>query len=149
MKNIVSTTKVINASAEKIFAILSDPRRHKEIDGSGQIQGFVDAPEKLSLGSKFTMDIKVGAPYKTTNTVKSYEENREISWSHFGRHVWKYQLKPVDENATEVTHSWSWDPCPLPERLFLTFMKFPEKNLKSMQATLERLAELLEVRPSL
>jgi len=31
---IKSARIVINAPAEKIFAILSNPRRHKEIDGS-------------------------------------------------------------------------------------------------------------------
>jgi hypothetical protein len=37
-EQIKSARIVINAPAEKIFAILSNPRRHKEIDGSSTIQ---------------------------------------------------------------------------------------------------------------
>ena len=50
---IKSARIIINAPAEKIFNLLANPKRHKEIDGSNTIQGNLNGPERLSLGSKF------------------------------------------------------------------------------------------------
>jgi hypothetical protein len=45
-EQIKSARIVINAPAEKIFAILSNPHRHKEIDGSHTIQENISGPDK-------------------------------------------------------------------------------------------------------
>ena len=144
MSNSVSVSKTIKTTPDKIFDLLCDPRRHSEIDGSGQIKGFVDAPDRLSLGAKFSMDIKLGARYKTTNTVISFKENKEISWKHIGRHVWKYELKENGDGTTTVTETWDWSTCPLPERIGLELAGFPKRNTKNIELTLERLASILE-----
>ena len=41
-------------------------------------------------------------------TVVSFEDGREIAWRHFGRHVWRWRLEPV-EAGTMVTESFEWD----------------------------------------
>ena len=69
---IKSARIVINAPAEKIFAILSNPQRHKEIDGSNTIQENISGPDKLVLGSKFGMKMHLGINYRILNTVTEY-----------------------------------------------------------------------------
>ena len=77
-EKIKSARIVINAPAEKIFAILTDPRRHKEIDGSSTIQENISGPDKLVLGSKFGMQMHLGIDYRIRNTVVEYRENQLI-----------------------------------------------------------------------
>ena len=42
--------------ATEIFAILSDASRHADFDGSGSVRQARKAPERLHLGSKFSME---------------------------------------------------------------------------------------------
>ena len=53
----VHRTAVIGAAPAAIFAVLTDPRTHVALDGSGTVQGVVDAPERLELGSHFRMQM--------------------------------------------------------------------------------------------
>ena len=106
---IVSVERVIPAAPGLIFEILADPRQHSKIDGSGSVKAAkVSAPSRLSKGSKFTMDMKILIPYKMTNTVVEFEENRRIAWQHFGGHIWRYILKPVD-GGTKVTEQFDYN----------------------------------------
>jgi hypothetical protein len=90
---IKSARIVIDASAERIFSLLSDPSRHMDIDGSRTIQGNFSGPTKLELGSKFGMQMKLGIKYRILNTVVEFEENRRIAWRHLGRWRWRYELR--------------------------------------------------------
>lgn len=138
----VSVSRVVPAPPEEIFDLLADPRRHGEIDGSGSVQGVLpDTPERLSLGAKFGMQMKVGLPYKIKNEVVEFDEGRRLAWRHFGHHVWRYELEPV-EGGTEVTETFDWGPSRAPR--FYELMSYPEKNKKSMEATLDRLAARFE-----
>jgi hypothetical protein len=134
-KKLVATSKVIHAPASKIFDLLADPRQHSLIDGSGSIKDPRKAPPRLFLGAKFQMDVKIGVQYHVTNKVVAFEENKCIAWHHFAQFVWRYDLEPV-EGGTLVTESfdynkpWGWAIEP---------MHYPEKNLESMKATLDRI----------
>ena len=106
---IVSVERVISAAPGLIFEILADPRQHSKIDGSGSVKAAkVSAPSRLSKGSKFAMDMKILIPYKMTNTVVEFEENRRIAWQHFGGHIWRYILEPVD-GGTKVTEQFDYN----------------------------------------
>jgi uncharacterized protein YndB with AHSA1/START domain len=106
---IVSVERFVSAAPGLIFEILADPRQHSKIDGSGSVKtAKVSAPSRLSKGAKFTMDMKIGVPYKMTNTVVEFEENRRIAWQHFGGHIWRYILEPVD-GGTKVTEQFDYN----------------------------------------
>ena len=47
----VSVERVIPAPAEKIFDLLADPARHRDIDGSGTVRDAKSGSERLALGS--------------------------------------------------------------------------------------------------
>jgi len=50
---------VINASPAKIFSILNNPKRHRDIDGSSTIRSNISGPQELILGSRFGMKIQL------------------------------------------------------------------------------------------
>lgn len=104
-KRLFTADRVVPAAPEEIFALLADPARHVEIDGSGTVQRLVAGRGPMQLGSKFTMAMKAfGVPYRITNKVVEYEENRRIAWCHLVRNVWRYELEPAD-GGTLVTES--------------------------------------------
>ena len=113
--DVASAERVIAAPPEKIFDLLADPSRHREIDGSGTVCDAKAGSERLALGSKFGMSMKMGIPYSLSNTVIEFEENRRIAWQTLpsvswgarfgGGRIWRYELEPVD-GATLVREVW-------------------------------------------
>jgi hypothetical protein len=135
----VSATRVVAAPASAIFDVLADPRRHSELDGSGTVLGVREGPERLSLGATFTMRMKMGARYETRNVVVAFEEDRAIAWHHVARFVWRYDLDEV-EGGTRVTESFTYDK---PWALAIIVWRVPQKNRRSMEASLERLERIV------
>jgi uncharacterized protein YndB with AHSA1/START domain len=130
--------RVIAAPADVIFDLLADPAQHAVIDGSGSVQGArATAPQRLALGTKFSMDMKVGVPYRMTNEVIEFEEGRRLAWRHKGGHVWRYVLEPIDDSTTRVVEEFDWRPSKLPWLLKAT--RTAERNKAAIQKTLERL----------
>ena len=136
---VVSRSTIVPAPAQMIFDLLADPRRHNEIDGSGTVQSAqINAPERLSLDATFGMQMKMGLPYKITNTVVEFEENKTIAWRHVGGHIWRYILESVD-GGTKVTEQFDWNKSKAP--LILKLRKSPQDNAKSIEKTLENLVK--------
>jgi uncharacterized protein YndB with AHSA1/START domain len=135
----VSRTAVIAASPEQLFDLLADPAKHPLIDGSGTVRSSGEgAPDRLSLGARFGMEMKMGASYKIRNTVVEFEENRLIAWRHFMGHRWRWLLKPLDDGKTEVTETFDWSTATAP--FVIRLAGFPKKNAQGIEKTLERLA---------
>lgn len=130
----------IPASAADIFDLLAAPRRHALIDGSGMVRGVQDrTPERLSAGARFGMQMRWGVPYKILNEVVEFEEGRRIAWRHFGGHVWRYVLTPVDEHTTDVTEQFDAGPSRSP--LVLRLIRASSRNQDAIEQTLARLEE--------
>ncbi len=126
------------ASPEVIFDFLADPRNHRLIDGSGSVRDTqAGAPERLSIGAEFGMQMKVGVPYKITNEVIEFVEGKQISWRHMGGHIWRYVLEPV-AGGTRVTEQFDYTNSR--SVLMLRLAMFPTRNEKSMVKTLDKLA---------
>jgi len=130
--------RFVAAPPQAIFDLLADPSKHALIDGSGSVRGALDsAPERLELGAKFGMSMKIGLPYRMTNEVVEFDEPTLIGWRHAGGHIWRYRLRPVD-GGTEVTEEFDWRPSKA--AAFLRLTGAPKKNAASLDATLDRLA---------
>jgi uncharacterized protein YndB with AHSA1/START domain len=132
---IVSAERTIHATPEVIFGVLADPSRHAEIDGSGSVQGPKGTTPRLSLGATFSMDMKMGLGYRTSNRVVEFEEGRRIAWHHLARFTWRYELTPVD-GGTRVVESFDYT---VPWGVVIEPLGWPERNRRSMERTLERL----------
>jgi hypothetical protein len=136
----VSVSRVIPAPADAIFAVLRDPAMHAVIDGSGTVKGQRSS-EPLELGSRFSMNMRMGLPYIIGNTVVEYEQDRLIAWRHVGRHRWRYELEPVEtpdgSAATRVTETFDWSTALVPQAIELA--GYPKKHPPAMELTLARL----------
>jgi uncharacterized protein YndB with AHSA1/START domain len=138
----VSSSTVIQAKPEEIFNVLADPRKHPIIDGSGTVREGISGPERLELGSRFGMRMRMGVGYRISNRVVEYEENRLIAWRHTAPHRWRYQLEPDGDGATKVTETFDYSHMPLPQAVRM--VGFPKRNLRGIEKTLERLKSYVE-----
>jgi uncharacterized protein YndB with AHSA1/START domain len=138
----VSVTKTIDAPRQAVFDLLADPVKHPLMDGSGTVLAARGGnPERLTLGAKFGMDMKMGLPYRIRNTVVEFEEGTLIAWRHFFGHRWRWELRDAGDGRTEVTETFDWSTAVVPFGIELA--GFPGKNKKGIRATLDRLDGLL------
>ena len=139
---VISVERVINASPTEIFDLLANPDMHPMLDGSGSVKKSGPSnPERLSLGAKFGMDMRLGAPYKIRNKVAEFEEGKRIAWHHFARNIWRYELEPVN-GGTRVRESFDWSRGT--PTFVLRALGFLGRNREGMEKTLENLERHFE-----
>lgn len=129
----VRRSRVVPASPATVFALLSDPREHVALDGSGTVRAVVEAPDRLQPGSEFVMRM---AGYTTRNRVVEHRPDALIAWRHRARHVWRWELRPV-AGGTEVTGTFDHSAkrcAPVVSALGL-----PRKAGTALEQTLEKL----------
>jgi Polyketide cyclase / dehydrase and lipid transport len=144
-RDIVSVTRTVAAPAQDIFDLLATPVRHAEIDGSGSVRGVQPrTPQRLSAGTRFGMQMRIGLPYKILNEVVEFDEPSRIAWRHFGGHVWRYLLAPVDDQHTRVTEQFDATGSRAP--FVLSLIGARRRNEKAINATLARLQRWARVR---
>jgi uncharacterized protein YndB with AHSA1/START domain len=144
--DVVSVERVIPAPPEAIFELLVDPARHHDIDGSGTVVKAKEGSQRLVLGSRFGMSMKVGIPYWMNSTVVELEEGRRIAWATRGPgnlgggRIWRYELEPV-EGGTLVRETWD---ITQESRLSKWIVKREaERTRTNMAATLECIEQVL------
>lgn len=127
-----------------LFDLICDPALHPLIDGSGTVRAARPGnPERLQLGSTFSMDMRIVLGYRIVNTVVEFDEGHLIAWRHFYGHRWRWIFDPVS-GGTLVTEQW--DARPARSRVPLALLGYPARNRTGMQASLERLAGLAATR---
>lgn len=136
----VVVERLVEAPAQRIFDVLADPAKHPDIDGSGTVKGVKGEAPRLSMGTRFGMEMKIGLPYSIENTVVEFEEGRRIAWRHVGGQRWRYELAPVD-GGTLVRETFDYRQAVSP--LAIELAGFARRNRRGMERTLERLAELV------
>ncbi|MDQ3112536.1 MAG: SRPBCC family protein, partial [Actinomycetota bacterium] len=94
--SVVAVQRTIDAEPAGVFDVLADPAKHPIIDGSGSVREVTSSAPRLALGATFGASMRIGVPYRVTNTVVEFEEDRQIAWRHFTGHRWRYVLTPVD-----------------------------------------------------
>ncbi|HVL84762.1 MAG TPA: SRPBCC family protein [Pseudonocardia sp.] len=141
----VTASTVVAAPPAEVFALLADPHRHHEFDGSGTVRAAVSGPRRLALGDRFGVHMRIGLPYRITNEVVEFEQDRRIAWCHFARARWRYDLEPVD-GGTRITETFDYGGSRYPRAIELA--RFPQGNAKSIRGTLRRLREILGAPPA-
>ncbi len=141
----ISASTTVDAPPSVVFSILTDPRQHARIDGSGSVGDVVDAPDRLrAKGDRFSVRMRIVVPYRITNKVVEYEEDRRIAWRHFGAHRWRYVLEPTDDGGTTVTETFDYSRYPDVGVRILTLTGSLERNRRGIEATLVRLKQAAE-----
>ena len=132
----------VDAPAQAVFDVLASPAQHSAFDGSGTVRAQVSGPERLSLGARFGMGMRIRLPYRTDNTVVEFEEGRRIAWCHFFRHRWRYQLHPLDDDRTLVTETFDARTALFPPALMA--INAYDNNQVAVAKSLVRLKRMVE-----
>jgi uncharacterized protein YndB with AHSA1/START domain len=139
-----TVTRKVPVPAERLFAVLVDPARHPEIDGSGMVRGAATTGQVTKVGDMFTMDMNQAAlgDYQADNHVVELEPGRKIAWATAGAgqeplgHVWIWEFTS-EGDSTIVSHSCDWSAV-TDERL-LAVINFPRVSADQMATTIDRL----------
>lgn len=136
----VSRRVLVQAPASDVFALIADPHRHPELDGSGTVRDTqVKGPDRLSKGSKFTVGMRqYGVPYKITSTVTAFDNDRLVEWQHPLGHRWRWELADAGSGSTEVTETFDYNDAKSPKMLEL--FRQPARNAVGITKSLRALA---------
>ena len=150
-------TTTIEAPATAVFDVLADPTTHEAIDGTGWVREPRDDTPLTKTGQVFRMamyhDNHPDGDYEMANRVEVLDRPRAIAWQpgqgpddaalDFGGWIWRYDLKPVGDDRTEVTLTYDWSSVPPVTREHIEFPPFDASHLDN---SLNHLAELAKAR---
>ncbi|WP_312718725.1 SRPBCC family protein [Mobilicoccus sp.] len=143
----ITVSRTIDASPQEVWAVISNPARHREIDGSGQIVSDEKTDRITANGQVFTMNMNaphMGGDYQTDNHVTGYDENRLLAWQTAPAGTepkgweWLYQLTPEGPNSTQVQLTYDWSK--VTDKELLKKVSFPLIQEDALEDTLSRLA---------
>jgi uncharacterized protein YndB with AHSA1/START domain len=141
---VVTATRVIAAGAEQIFELIADPAQQPRWDGNDNLAEAPAGQRVRATGAAFEMRTIQGNVRE--NHVVEFDEGRRIAWlpAEPGKappgHLWRWELDPLDEGRTRVTHTYDWSNL-TDEKRFARARATPADKL---QASLDRLADLAE-----
>jgi uncharacterized protein YndB with AHSA1/START domain len=141
---VVSASREIAATPERIFELIADPAQQPRWDGNENLSEARAGQRVRHAGDVFLMTLTTGSVRE--NHVVEFEEARRIAWhpSEVGRrqpgHLWRWELEPVGDSRTLVTHTYDWTQLTDRNRLPRARSTTPDR----LQASLDRLAALAE-----
>jgi len=141
---VVSASREIAASPERIFELIADPSQQPSWDGNENLSEAQPGQRVRQVGDVFTMTLTTGSVRQ--NHIVEFEEARRIAWhpSEVGRrqpgHLWRWELEPLGDSRTLVTHTYDWTLLTDSNRLPRARSTTPDR----LRASVDRLATLAE-----
>ncbi|WP_338757902.1 SRPBCC family protein [Nocardia vulneris] len=141
---VVQASREVAAGAAAIFELIADPAQQPRWDGNENLAEAPAGQRVRAVGDVFTMTLTIGAVRE--NHVVEFEEGRRIAWrpSEVGQqppgHLWRWEVEPLDDARTRVTHTYDWSQLTDEKRLVRARATTSDKLL----ASVDRLAELAE-----
>ena len=147
----LSVSDTLDAPVERVFALLADPDRHPDLDGSGTVRASRTHLAITEVGDVFVVEMEHPdrGRYTVENHVVRYEPDRALAWAPArpgaepSGHVWSWELAPDDGpdggDRTVVTHTHDWSAVTDPEVL----ARVDEVDAEQMRMSIGRLAEAL------
>jgi uncharacterized protein YndB with AHSA1/START domain len=142
---IVSATREVAAPADRVFELIADPAVQPRWDGNENLAEAAAGQRVHGVGEVFVMTLtKDGAVRE--NHVVEFTEGRCIAWRPAEPggtppgHLWRWELEPMDEGRTRVTHTYDWSRLTDENR----FARARATTEDKLQASLGRLATLAE-----
>lgn len=152
-RDVVTVERVIAAPADRIFELLADPARHRDIDGSGSVRAAKNSPSRLTMGAQFGMSMHLGIGYSMLNEIIEFDDGKRIAWQtrpasnfqrrYFGGRIWRYELEPADA-GTLVRESWDISQEKGPVKSLLGLSRTKDHTRGAMEKTLANIAQLTE-----
>ncbi|MGW4118004.1 SRPBCC family protein [Nocardia sp. NPDC004711] len=143
-RRVVSAEREIAAGAARIFELIADPAQQPRWDANDNLAQAEPGQRVRSVGDVFEMTLTHGGVRQ--NRIVEFEEARRIAWlpSEPGAqppgHLWRWELEPLGDNRTRVTHTYDWTHLADEKRLARARATTSEK----LQASVDRLAALAE-----
>ncbi|HSN43665.1 MAG TPA: SRPBCC family protein, partial [Propionibacteriaceae bacterium] len=109
---VVSFSREIAAPASTIFELIADPSSQPLWDGNDNLSAAAPGQRVHAVGDTFAMTNTSGKVRE--NHIVEFEEGRLIAWrpSEVGGtppgHLWRWELEPLDDRRTRVTHTYDW-----------------------------------------
>jgi uncharacterized protein YndB with AHSA1/START domain len=141
---VVSASRVVRAPADDVFALIADPSRQPEWDGNDNLGAAAGGQRIRAIGEVFLMTLTGGSVRE--NHVVEFSEGRLVAWmpsevdTPRPGHLWRWQLDPIDDRTTLVTHTYDWTHLVDENR----FARARSTTSERLMASLDRLAELAE-----
>lgn len=144
----IQVTRRIDASADAIFDVLSNPKRHADIDGAGFVRSDDRSNRITANGQVFRMNMRgehMGGEYQTDNHVTGYAHNQLLAWKTAPAGTeppgweWMWELHPEGPESTEVTLTYDWSG--VTDKQVLRRMSFPLVKKEQLEESLAKLAE--------
>jgi uncharacterized protein YndB with AHSA1/START domain len=141
---VVSASRDIEASAARIFELIADPANQPSWDGNDNLSIAQPGQRVRGVGDVFTMTLT--NDFVRENHVVEFTEGRRIAWrpSEPGKeppgHLWRWELNPLGENRTAVTHTYDWSALTDPARL----ERARSTTVEKLRASMDRLAARAE-----
>ncbi|MCY7394631.1 MAG: SRPBCC domain-containing protein [Nocardioides sp.] len=143
----ITVNRVIDASAQDLFAVLSNPERHAELDGSGFVLGDEKSDRITATGQVFRMNMTgphMGGDYQTDNTVTGYDKNHLLAWATAPADTappgweWVWELTAQGGDRTDVHLTYRWDK--VTDKEVLASLHFPLVAQSQLEDSLGNLA---------
>ncbi|MDF2976858.1 MAG: hypothetical protein K0S40_1586 [Actinomycetospora sp.] len=112
----ISVSDTVDAPVERVFALLADPDRHPDLDGSGTVRASHTHLAITEVGDVFVMEMEhpERGRYTVENHVVRYEPDQALAWAPAkpgaqpSGHVWSWEFTPTDDDHTVVSHTHDW-----------------------------------------
>ncbi len=111
-ERIVSATRVISASAARIFELIADPSRQPSWDGNNNLASSAPGQRVHQVGDVFKTTLTNGAVRE--NHVMEFVECSKIAWcpaepsKQPPGHLWRWEVSQINPTLTTVTHTYDW-----------------------------------------
>ncbi|MUM17623.1 polyketide cyclase [Mycobacterium sp. CBMA271] len=141
---VVSASRDVDAPAAVIFELIADPARQREWDGNENLGDAAIGQRVHGVGGVFVMRLTTGADRE--NRIVEFGEGRLIAWlpSEIGGrppgHLWRWELQPLGDARTRVTHTYDWTNLTDEKRL----PRARSTTSERLQDSVDRLAALAE-----
>jgi uncharacterized protein YndB with AHSA1/START domain len=141
---VTSATREVAAAPATIFELIADPSRQPRWDGNHNLGEAAPGQRVRAVGDVFTMTNAGGKVRQ--NHVVEFEEGRLIAWNPSEvdqqppGHLWRWELEPLGENRTRVTHTYDWTRLTDEGRI----PRARRTTADRLMASLDRLAQIAE-----
>jgi uncharacterized protein YndB with AHSA1/START domain len=135
-KTIVTATRAISASAEKIFDLIADPAIQPTWDGNNNLAEAAAGQRVRQVGDVFKTTLTNGAVRE--NHVVEFVEGAKIAWrpAEPGKqppgHLWRWEVSEINPTLSNVTHTYDWTTLTDKSRLERARSTTPEMLRESM-----------------
>ena len=144
LPRVVSAERLVAAGAGAVFELVADPAQQPRWDGNDNLDAADPGQRVRAVGDVFRMRTTKGNVRE--NHVVEFVEGRRIAWrpAEPGEeppgHLWRWELEPLGDGRTRVTHTYDWTRLTDEQRL----PRARATTAERLMASLDRLAELAE-----